>query len=155
MSSKARATMFAAVAFVTAACAALGMRNFKEPVVTLNDARITGLGVAGGSLEVVLSIYNPNSFRLDGSKLTYKVLVDSVPLGEGQYDTKFQVEKGDSSQVVLPFSFTYAGLGAAGRQLMQTGSVEYRVMGDVTVGTPIGSFTRPYDQRRRLNTVRR
>ncbi len=53
----------------------------------------------------------------------------------------------------LPLSFSYAGVGAAGRQLMQTGSVEYRVKGDITFGTPIGSFTRPYDQRGRFSTL--
>ena len=45
----------------------LGYAGFKEPVVTYKDAVITGLGVSGGSLEVVLNVYNPNSFRLDGT----------------------------------------------------------------------------------------
>jgi hypothetical protein len=33
------------------------------------------------------------------------------------------------------------------------GSVEYRVLGDVTVATPAGQFTRPYDQRGRFTTL--
>jgi hypothetical protein len=36
---------------------------------------------------------------------------------------------------------------------MNTGSVNYRVMGDVTVGTPLGNFTRPYDQTGRFSTL--
>lgn len=140
---------------LTSACATLGMRHFKEPVVTFKDVKVTGLGVAGGSMEIVLDVYNPNSFRLDGSRLTYKLMVDTVALGSGLYDTRFQVEKDQTSEIRLPFSFTYAGVGAAGRQLMQTGSVEYRVTGDVTVNTPIGAFTRPYDQRGRFNSMSR
>ena len=66
---------------VATACASLGRAVFREPVVTYKDAAITGLGISGGSLEVVLSIYNPNSFRLDGTGLTYRIAVDSVPFG--------------------------------------------------------------------------
>jgi LEA14-like dessication related protein len=141
--------------FGTAACATLGMAHFKQPVVTLRNAQITGLGVTGGSMEVVLDVYNPNNFKLDGTRLTYKVMVDSLTFGTGSYDTRFVVDKGDTSQITLPFSFTYEGVGSAGRQLMQTGSVEYRVLGDVTVNTPLGSFTRAYDQKRRFNTLSR
>lgn len=134
-------------------CASLGRGTFKEPVVHFQDARITGLGLNGGSLEVKLSLYNPNSFRLDGTRLTYKLLVDSVTFGDGAIEDRFTVQEKDSTIVTLPLQFTYAGVGEAGRQLMNTGSVNYRVLGDVTVGTPIGSFTRPYDQTGRFSTL--
>lgn len=138
-----------------AGCATLGMRHFKEPVVTFKDLKVTGLGVTGGSMEILLDVYNPNNFKLDGSRLTYHLMVDSLTVGTGSYDSRFQVEKGQSSEIRLPFSFSYSGMSAAGRQLMQTGSVEYRVLGDVTVNTPLGAFTRPYDQRGRFNTMGR
>lgn len=137
-----------------AACASL-RGGFKEPIVSFREGKVTGLGVSGGSIEVALDVYNPNSFRLDGSKLTYTIYVDSVKVGDGLYDSRFQVERGDTSTVRLPLSFTYAGIGAVGNRLMQTGSVEYRVAGEITVGTPIGSFTRPYDQKGRYSTLSR
>jgi LEA14-like dessication related protein len=136
-----------------AGCAMLGKGSFKEPVVNFHDARITGLGISGGSLEVKLSVYNPNGFRMDGTRLTYKVDVDSVPFGDGALTQPFTVQEKDSTIVTLPLQFTYAGIGAAGRQLMNTGSVNYRVRGDVTVGTPLGNFTRPYDQTGRFSTL--
>lgn len=136
------------------ACASVGRAVFREPVVSYKDAVITGLGISGGSLEVVLSIYNPNSFRLDGTGLTYRLAVDSVPFGNGSLNDRFAVQEGDSTQVRLPLAFTYAGIGQAGRQLIQTGSVNYTVSGDITVATPIGNFTRPYSGRGRLTTIR-
>jgi LEA14-like dessication related protein len=135
------------------ACSVLGRQALKEPVVTFKDAKITGLGITGGTIEIVLDVYNPNDFRLDGSKLTYKVLVDSVTFGDGEYTSRFIVDENDNTEIRLPFSFTYTGVGAAGRQLMQMGSVEYRVVGDLTVATPIGNFTRPYDQKGRFSTM--
>ena len=145
------------LAFMTvtglAACATLGKAAFKEPIVHFQDARVTGLGITGGSLEVKLSVYNPNGFKLDGTRLTYNVLVDSVTFGSGALAQQFTVQEKDSTIVTLPLQFTYAGIGQAGRQLMNTGAVNYRVVGDVTVGTPLGNFTRPYDQTGRFSTL--
>ena len=146
--------MLVAVAMTgVAGCAMLGKGSFKEPIVNFQDAKVTGLGITGGSLEVKLSVYNPNGFKLDGTRLTYNVLVDSVKFGSGAIVDRFTVQEKDSTIVTLPLQFTYAGIGEAGRQLMNTGSVNYRVTGDVTVGTPLGNFTRPYDQTGRFSTL--
>ena len=131
-----------------AGCATLGRGTFKEPIVHFQDARITGFGITGGSVEVKLSLYNPNSFTLDGTRLTYKLMVDTVTFGTGILQDRFTVQKKDSTIVTLPLSFTYAGVGEAGRQL-----VNYRVLGDVTVATPLGNYTRPYDQTGRFSTL--
>ncbi|MBY0489754.1 MAG: LEA type 2 family protein [Gemmatimonadaceae bacterium] len=136
-----------------AGCATLGRASFKEPVVTLKEVTVTGLGLTGGSVDVVLSVYNPNGYKLDALKMTYLVDVDSVKLGSGALDSRFVVPKNDSSVVRLPVSFTYAGIGQAGRALLQKGQVNYRVRGDFTVATPLGNFTRPYDRTGRYSSV--
>lgn len=150
-----RILVLAAVVVVgaTAGCSTLGKQAFAEPIVTFKDVKINGLGLTGGNLDVVLSVYNPNNFRLDGTRLTYKLLVDSVTFGSGAYTTRFTVQEKDSSLIRLPLSFSYSGIGEAGRQLMNTGTVNYRVTGDVTVATPLGNFTRPYDQTGRFSTL--
>lgn len=142
------------LAVTTAACATLGRAVFEEPVVNFRNVEVKGLGLSGGSLDVVLSVYNPNSYTLDATRLTYNLIVDSIPFGNGAIDRKFAVQSGDSTMVTLPVSFTYAGIGSAGRQLLNTGSVNYRVTGDVTVGTPLGNFTRPFDQSGRYTALR-
>ena len=149
-----RTRMIAAAfaALVLAGCASLGLGGFKEPLVHFNDAKIRGLGLSGGSVDVVLSVYNPNGFDLNASRLTYKLMVEDKELGNGQIRDAFRVKDRDSTFVTIPVNFTYAGLGAAGRQLLQQGSVNYRVFGDFTVDTPVGSFTRPYDQTGRFSS---
>jgi LEA14-like dessication related protein len=145
--------MVAALAVTSTACASLGRATFKEPEVQLREFTVTGLGLTGGSVDIVLSVYNPNGYKLDALKLTYLVDVDSIKLGEGELDGRFVVPEKDSSLVRLPVRFTYAGLGAAGRALLQSGTVNYRVRGDLSVGTPLGDFTRPYDRRGRYSSV--
>lgn len=146
-------TLAAALLLVTAGCAALGRATFAEPMVELRNVEVVGLGIDGGNLDVILSVYNPNRFSLDATRLTYRVDIDSTQLGNGALDSRFVVASGDTSVVRIPVRFTYRGLGAAGRQLLATGSVNYRVRGDFSVGTPLGAFTRPYDRSGRFNTV--
>ena len=135
-------------------CASAARQMLKEPVVTLKDVRLVGIGVTGGTLDVFLNIYNPNEFRLDGSRLTYQVFADSVAVGGGTLEQQFTVQDGDSTSIRLPLTFTYAGLGAAARQIQNQGSVNYRVKGEIEVATPIGRFTRPYDQSGRYTLFR-
>jgi LEA14-like dessication related protein len=125
-----------------------------EPKVSIKTVSLNGVGLNGGSLDVVLNVYNPNGYRLDATRLTYKLLLDSIPFGTGTTDSNFVVNKKDSSTVRLPLDFTWAGVGAAGRALLNTGSVQYRVQGDLTVGSPVGAFTIPYDGRGRISTLR-
>jgi LEA14-like dessication related protein len=143
-----RRLMFGAAAAamaLAAGCSALGRSAFQQPVVQLKDVAVQGVGLTGGQLAVKLNVYNPNGYRLDATRLSYNVQVgDNVNLANGIYDSQFTVSSGDSTTVTIPVSFTYAGIGQAGRQLMNTGAVPYRVNGDVTVGTVVGNFTVPY-----------
>jgi LEA14-like dessication related protein len=143
-----------ALAITAAACSTLGRAAFQNPIVNLRDVRVLGLGTSGGQLEVHLGVYNPNNYRLDATRLTYRVFVgDSVGLANGVLDTRATVQAGDSTIVRIPVAFTYSGLGAAGMQLLRTGSVTYRVGGDVTVGSPVGNFTVPYTASGQFNTM--
>ncbi|HXT15525.1 MAG TPA: LEA type 2 family protein [Gemmatimonadaceae bacterium] len=127
-------------------CSALGRAAFQNPIVNLHSVAVRGLGLTGGSLDVQLSVYNPNGFRLDATHLNYRVNLagDSVTVANGALDTRATVQSKDSTIVTIPVNFTYAGIGAAGRALLNTGAVNYHVLGDVTVGSGLGNFTVPY-----------
>ena len=135
-----------------AGCASLGLGGgFQQPIVTFKDLRVRGLGLSGGSLDAYVNVYNPNGFNLDATRLTYKVLVGENELGTGALDSRFTVQNNDSTTVRIPVEFTYAGIGGAARQLMQSGSVPYTVTGDVSVGTRLGNFTVPYSSTGRFS----
>ena len=139
---------------VVAGCSALGKQAFQQPVVRLQNVKVNGVGLTGGNLDVQLNVYNPNGFRLDATRLTYGVQIgNEVQLATGALDSRFTVQSGDSTMVTIPVSFTYAGIGAAGRQLLNTGGVDYKVTGDVTVGTVVGNFTVPYSATGRFNAL--
>jgi LEA14-like dessication related protein len=153
-----RTVMLAAAAVVLAAvgaCSTLGRQAFADPTVTLKDVRVASMGLNGGNLDVKLNVYNPNGYRLDATRLSYRLLVDTTPLANGVMDNRFTVQDKDSTTVTIPVAFTWSGLGAGVRSIMNSGAVNYRVTGDVTVGTPVGNFTIPYSQTGRYNAMGR
>lgn len=137
-----------AMAIAITGCATLGaLGGFKEPIVNFRNVEIKGLGLTGGSIDVVLSVYNPNGFKLEGTRLTYNLQAgENVHIGTGSLDSRFTVQDNDSTIIRLPVDFSYSGIGSVGRSILNTGSVNWRVNGDLTVATPIGNFTRPYDR---------
>ncbi|MEO8910757.1 MAG: LEA type 2 family protein [Gemmatimonadaceae bacterium] len=138
------ATAVLAVAAISA-CASLGpLGGFAEPIVTFKDLKVRGLGLSGGALDAYVNVYNPNGYKLDATRLTYAVMVGQNQLGTGALDSRFTVQNHDSTTIRIPIDFTYSGIGSAAQQMMQSGSVPYTITGDVTVATPVGSFTRPY-----------
>ena len=148
-----RMTMVAAVVAMTAigGCASAGKQMFAQPEVSVKDVKVTGLGLAGGSVDVVMNVHNPNNFRLDASRVTYNLLVDTVSFATGSLDSRMSVDAGKDMEVRIPVNFTYAGIGSAGKQLLAMGSVPYRVTGDFTVATVLGNFTVPYDKSGRFS----
>lgn len=142
-------------AVASAGCSTLGRAAFKEPVVTLKQVQLRGVGLTGGSLDVTLAVQNPNHYRLDATRLTYRVMMgaDSITVASGAMDKLFTVQDGQTSDVVIPVDFSYNGLGAAGRSLLNTGAVNYHVTGVVTVGSPVGSVNVPYQSSGRFTTT--
>jgi len=145
--------LVSAVALASASCGGLGKGGFRDPIVTFKNVRVGGIGLTGGTLDVILSVYNPNGYRLDASRVTYKVMVDSLDVGAGAMDKHFTVQSNDSTEVVLPLHFNWNGVSAAGRELIQTGSIPYRVLGDLTVGSGVGDFTIQYDRTGNFNSL--
>jgi hypothetical protein len=142
-----------------AACSTLVNQTFAEPVVTLRDVQIRGLGLTGGSMDVRLAVYNPNNFRLDAGRMTYQLLAgagsDTVTFATGTVEGQQNFAEQDTTLITVPLSFSYSGIGSVGRQLLNSGSIDYTIRGDISVATPIGNFTRPYSHTGRYTTLGR
>ncbi len=143
----------AAAGTLLAGCASLGREVFETPEVLFKDVRINGIGLRGGSVDVVLDVHNPNRFGLTAQRVAYRVLVDSTEVGTGATVQPIEVGSRRTSEVRLPVTFEFSKLGAVGRQLLTRGVVNYRVLGDITVGTPVGNFTRPFDRTAQFNSL--
>ena len=79
-----RVALAVTILAMAAACGGYLRSEFGTPVVELKDVRVKGIGFQGGSLDLVLDVYNPNSYRLDASRITYALLVDTTSIASGE-----------------------------------------------------------------------
>ncbi len=136
-------------------CSRLARSAFQNPVVELKDVQLKGVGLQGGSLDVILDVFNPNDYRIDASRVTYTVFADSLQVATGEVTKLVTLDNKNTTRVTLPVNFTFREVNQAANLLLQRGSIDYTVKGDFTLATPFGSLTRPYSSRGRYDSLRR
>lgn len=119
---------------------------FDEPIVAMRDVRLAGAGLTGGSMDIVLSVYNPNDYAVQTPRLSYYLMVDTARVASGDYDAIIEVPARDSAQLRVPATFSYASMRHAGKSAASVGAVNYRMVGRISVGTPYGRLSAPYDR---------
>jgi LEA14-like dessication related protein len=148
-----RATVFVAIAVSLAAvsgCATLARQAFANPIVEVRDVRVRSIGLAGGTLDVILDVQNPNEYRIDASKITYSFFVDTTQVVTGVIERLVTLEEKGRTEITVPVTFGYTEMGIAMRQYLAKGALDYTVRGEFTLRTPFGNLTRPYSGRGRV-----
>ena len=93
----------------------------------------------------MLEVNNQNDYRLDANRVTYTLVVDSATIATGQITKLVTLPAKQISEVRLPVTISVKELLGAASVMTRSGSVKYHVIGEVTVATPFGNMTRPYD----------
>ena len=144
---------FAAVGTLLCGCHHAHSAPFQQPAVTFRDLRVRRIGLNEGAVDIVVAVDNPNSYVLSAHRATYALMAGSDTVGLGAIEEPFQIVAAATSDVHLPLSVSYSGLGVAGKQVMNAGTVLYRVVGTVTLSTPSGSTDVPYDRTGEFSTL--
>jgi Late embryogenesis abundant protein len=146
-------TAFAAALVLVAACGGSSAPGpyvppvpFDQPIVAMRDVRLAGAGLTGGSMDIVVSVYNPNDYAVQTPRMTYYLLVDTARVASGDYDAIIELPARDSAQIRIPATFSYASMRNAGRTAASVGAVNYRMVGRISVATPYGRLSAPYDR---------
>lgn len=129
------------------ACAVVQSLSFERPGVTLEEIQITGLGLSGGSLNLLLDVYNPNSYSLRSLRIDTSIDIEGTHFGDIELEREFVLPANDNTVVEIPMTFTWSGVGAAARSLLQRGSVSYVLESKILVDTPIGDQTLDFHNR--------
>ena len=135
-------------------CATAARAIFTQPDVTFRGVGVRSLRLDGADFEVLLNIYNPNAYSLGASALRYRLLVDSVEIGAGALDSGFSVRERDSMIVRLPVKVGFRAVQTIGPQLLRGGEIPYRLIGDVTLKSFVGTFNRQFNEGGRFDAVR-
>jgi LEA14-like dessication related protein len=126
-----------ALTLTSPACSGIGL-NFKEPAVRLDRAVVRGVGLAGGNLDLVLRVANPNNFSISGTKLQVGVDIEGSHLGDISYDEDYAVPENGETMLTLPLRFGWSGIGSAVRAALGYGDLPYEMKGQATLKLPGG-----------------
>lgn len=112
--------------------------TFEQPQIDLQEINVTGLGLSGGTLDLVFDVYNPNPYRLTSTRLEVGLELAGTYFGEALIDKPLDLSPENHSRVLMPVRFTWSGVGAAARSLLQSQELPYGITGAVLVDTPVG-----------------
>ena len=80
--------------------------TFEKPQVELQEINVTGLGLSGGTLDLVFDVYNPNDYRLRSTRLEVGLDLAGTDFGEALIDKPLDLSPENHSRVVMPVRFT-------------------------------------------------
>ena len=131
-----------ALCALLAACSSV----FRQSDVRLEGVRLGGIGLSGGTVVALLHVENPNSYGLEARAFSYDLQLRNldaddddawVPLAAGTIERALQVAGHSETVLEIPIEFRYSDLGPAVRSLLDRGTFDYRVSGQVAVTEPV------------------
>ena len=148
MRSRSRIVVPVTLALAALGCASAAKHLFTAPTVVFRGVALESISPFGGRVRVNLLVHNPNPYSLSTSAMTYELFVrDTIAVARGADTLHRTVGGHDSLMVALPLDISLRGLALAANSVVGYGMVAYRLVGDVTADTPIGSRRIPFDQK--------
>lgn len=135
---RATAISLAGLSLATLSCSLAQRMRFEAPSAQLSGVTITGLGLSGGSLELRLDVLNPNSYTLRSTRLQVTIDLENTPFGTAAIDRALELPPASHSEVRVPLTFTWSGVGAGARAMLSKGSLNYGLTGRILVDSPLG-----------------
>ncbi len=127
------AVLAVALLSVLSGCATLE-NQFKQPEVSLGDARITSMSLQDAQLAFDVDVKNPNSIGLSLKGLTYTLQVQGKQLFSGTHSDRFEINGNSTSRVTLPFTLRYDDVLGTIMALRDNKELSYQISGEADFG---------------------
>ena len=124
---------------------------FEQPDLQFRGVRVNSIGFDGASVDILVDVFNPNSYRLGLERFTYDLAIEGIHWGLGTTDSPLSVDARNSATIQLPLAVSWSKLGQAGREALRTGTVNYGVSGELMVATALGPVRVPYTKNGRFS----
>jgi LEA14-like dessication related protein len=138
--SKRGVLMVALLATVAAGC----IGRVRRPEVVLNSVRVAGIGLRGASLIAELDINNQNDFDIETDSIKYQLFANTSgdgstwsPVLQRTYAQRILIKEEQTTRVEVPIEFNYSDLSGAARAILDRGTFNYQIKGDVFVREPL------------------
>jgi LEA14-like dessication related protein len=141
MKVRARAAVAALALMLPATACSLA---YRQPEVRLEGIRVGSVGLRGGMLYAQMFVANPNGFDMETSALRYDLQLahptkeqEWISFAQGTMTEPIKVARHRTTMIEVPIAFRYQDLGGALRTILDTGTFNYRVSGDVQLKEPV------------------
>lgn len=128
----------ALISILLSSCATVQRLRFQQPTASLEGVEITGIGLDGGSLRLLLDIHNPNPYEIETVRVDAGLDIEDVHFGDAVLRERVALTPESTTRVAVPVRFTWEGVGAGARALLGHGSVRYLLDSTIYVDTPLG-----------------
>ena len=125
----------------TAGCTAANVLPlpFSPPSVRLHHLAMRTAGLTGGTMDVVLAFYNPNRLTVKGTRLEAGLDIENNHFGDVALADAFQLPDRDTTLITVPLNFQWLGAAKSVRSVLNSGAVNYKITGNASVNTPLGT----------------
>src|SRR5213080_3017867 len=135
------ASRISLAALASLSCATLGRLAFTEPDLSLQEIAVTGIGLTGGTFDLVFDVYNPNDYRIRSTRLEVGVDLEGTHFVDALLERPLDLSPTNHSRVVVPVRFEWAGVGAGAKAMLTRQALGYGLTGTVFLDTPLGDRT--------------
>jgi LEA14-like dessication related protein len=127
--------------FALAGCSTGGASpvDLIQPDVRVHHLALRNVGLAGGTLDVVMAFHNPNRISLKGTSMSAGLDIEGNRFGDVALTNPFSLAGRDTTLLTLPLTFRWSGLASAARSVLNYGAVNYAINGKFTITTPVGA----------------
>ena len=120
------------------ACALARGLKFEAHRGRLDTVQIVGLNLNGGALNLMLDVYNPNSYDLRSTRIDAGLDLEDTHFGDATLDRDIILAARAHTPVTIPLRFTWQGVGAGARALLTRREVAYDLRAEIRARTPAG-----------------
>jgi hypothetical protein len=127
------------LALTATACGPFWGQGLERPTVELAAIEITGLGIQGGTMNLVLDVENPNNVELRATRIGLQIFLEDKHFGDAELRRAPVLPANQTVQIEVPVAFSWSGVGSGARGLISRGSTRYRLNGRLDLDTPFGT----------------
>ncbi len=110
---------------------------YQDPKIEFEDIQLTALSLDAVSLDLSLSVDNPNSLPISVAGVDYLIKINGKQLVAGQKNEALQVAASMKSPVSLPLSLKFKDLANIGKGLLSQDEMLYLAEASVRIDIPL------------------
>jgi LEA14-like dessication related protein len=105
--------------------------SVQKPTLTVTKVSVEKVDFSSATIDVVVHIENPNPFPLHMTTLSYAVDLGQSQLVQGETPNGLDINAAGGSDQTFPLTFNYASVINGLATVLQTGTIHYKISGDL------------------------